>query len=48
MYRRGIALRNGNPKQLFSRRQWREFEKRSAELNEQGLGDAACFILRRN
>jgi SAM-dependent methyltransferase len=37
-----------NPKgSIFTRKQIREYEKRSRELNAKGDGDAACFYLRR-
>jgi SAM-dependent methyltransferase len=37
-----------NPRgSIFTRKQIREFERRSHELNARGQGDAACFYLRR-
>lgn len=53
-YQRGIHHRSPesheeNPRgSLFSRRQIREYERRSRQLNRKRDGDAACFYLQRS
>jgi SAM-dependent methyltransferase len=48
LYRRGIALKTqGVPRRFFSARQFRDFKKRSDELNAARHGDQAVFFLSR-
>jgi SAM-dependent methyltransferase len=52
-YRRGISLTDprshafGSEGSVFSRREMKDFERRAAELNRKGIGDSACFYLRK-
>ncbi len=47
-YRRNLPMAGGpKQKQLFTRAEMAEFEKRSAALNSEGRGDQAAFYLRR-
>ena len=46
LYRRGITLRSdGVPGRFFSAKQFRDFKRKSAELNAARRGDQAMFVL---
>jgi len=50
LYSRNVpmaSVRGGRPENAFSRSEVQKFRARSRELNAKGLGDSACFTLRK-